>query len=201
MALSTRRDQLLEAALVGFSRRGYASTSLRDLAEAAGCSKAALYHHFATKDDLLAALADPFVDDVEAIVSSVSLDHGMDEDRVAVIQAYVLALGTHRELAKILLLDSGARSSAVSQRVVEQQRRLVARLAGSRASLRDQVRARCALSILHLMVGELAGVPVHRLRPPLVEAAIDTLLLRNDDPAAPARVARWYKPPFPVTHS
>jgi len=173
--LSARR-QLLAAAPALFVRRGYAATSLRNLSEAAGCSKAALYHHFATKDDLLAAVAEPFIDEVEVVLSSVSLVRGEDEDRVAVIRGYVLALSGHREIARVLLLDMGVRPTPVGQRVIEQQRRLAARLAGSRAPLRVQVRARCTIAISHLMVGELASVSVHRLRPSLLEAAIEVLV-------------------------
>lgn len=47
-----RREQLLTAATGAFVRAGYTSTSLKDVAEAAGVTRAILYRHFASKADL-----------------------------------------------------------------------------------------------------------------------------------------------------
>lgn len=190
MTEEPRRARLVGVAAQVFIARGYAATSLRDLADAAGFSKAALYRLFASKDDLLATLAEPFIREVEDVLSTVSLDADADTDRIEVIQAYVLALCAHRDVAKIVLTDSGVRPTAVGQRVFEQQRTLVARLTGPRAPLRQMVRARCAVSISHLIVGELSSVPVHRLRPPLLDAAIETLVLDQSLASRPMRAGR-----------
>ncbi len=53
---ATAREQILDAAGELFSTRGYSTTSTREVAEAVGVRQASLYHHFATKDDLLAEL-------------------------------------------------------------------------------------------------------------------------------------------------
>jgi len=175
MSSAARRERLIGAAPQLFASLGFADTSLQDLADAAGCSRSSLHHEFATKDDLLAVVAEPFVEAIERMLASFSLDLSVDDDRVSVIQTYLIVLGGHRDVAKVLLTDAAARRTAVGERVVEQQRSIVARLTGPRAPLRQQVRARCALAICHLMVGELAGVQLHRLRPPLFEAAVDLL--------------------------
>jgi AcrR family transcriptional regulator len=52
------RESIVQAALVSFARRGYAETSMDDICVAAGCSKGGLYHHFRTKGDVLARVAD-----------------------------------------------------------------------------------------------------------------------------------------------
>lgn len=51
-----RREQLLEAALALFSERGYRGTSVRDITRRAGVTEAVLYHYFANKVDLWAAV-------------------------------------------------------------------------------------------------------------------------------------------------
>lgn len=51
-----RREQLLEAALALFSERGYRGTSVRDITRHAGVTEAVLYHYFANKVDLWAAV-------------------------------------------------------------------------------------------------------------------------------------------------
>ena len=50
------REQILDVALELFTDVGYEKTSLREIAERMGFSKAALYYHFASKDDILMAL-------------------------------------------------------------------------------------------------------------------------------------------------
>jgi AcrR family transcriptional regulator len=50
------RERILDIALYLFSERGYDKTSLRDIAERLGTTKAALYYHFARKEDILVEL-------------------------------------------------------------------------------------------------------------------------------------------------
>src|SRR5678815_3587856 len=51
--MSARRDEVTRTAARLFAERGYHGTSLADLAEALGIQKASLYHHIASKEDLL----------------------------------------------------------------------------------------------------------------------------------------------------
>jgi AcrR family transcriptional regulator len=51
-----RREQLLEVGLALFSERGYRGTSVRDITRAAGVTEAVLYHYFANKAGLWAAV-------------------------------------------------------------------------------------------------------------------------------------------------
>ncbi len=50
------RERILDVALELFGERGYDATSLREIAERLGVSKAALYYHFEQKADILVAL-------------------------------------------------------------------------------------------------------------------------------------------------
>ena len=47
-----RRSAILDAALTAFSEKGYHATSLDDVAREAGVSKALIYEHFASKQEL-----------------------------------------------------------------------------------------------------------------------------------------------------
>jgi TetR/AcrR family transcriptional regulator, cholesterol catabolism regulator len=51
--LSTRRSELTREAARLFAEKGYHGTSIGDLADAMGVQKASLYHHIASKADLL----------------------------------------------------------------------------------------------------------------------------------------------------
>ncbi|MFT3899214.1 MAG: helix-turn-helix domain-containing protein [Gordonia sp. (in: high G+C Gram-positive bacteria)] len=54
-------EEILDAAAELFTRRGFTATSTRMIAEAVGIRQASIYHHFATKDDILATLLETTV--------------------------------------------------------------------------------------------------------------------------------------------
>ncbi len=55
-AAPTTRDRILDVALDLFTTQGFDGTSLREVAERLGITKAALYYHFESKEDILLAL-------------------------------------------------------------------------------------------------------------------------------------------------
>src|SRR5437879_2045322 len=52
------RQQILDASLRLFSERGFARTTVRDIARQAGITDAAIYYHFQSKRELLEALVE-----------------------------------------------------------------------------------------------------------------------------------------------
>lgn len=60
------RERILAAALRLFSQHGYAATSIRMIAEAAGVAQGLMYSHFEGKEELLRSLFRRCMDDVRA---------------------------------------------------------------------------------------------------------------------------------------
>jgi TetR/AcrR family transcriptional regulator, cholesterol catabolism regulator len=58
-----RRDEILRIAAETFSERGYAATSIKDIADRAGMLKGSLYHHIDSKEQLLFEIIQTFHDD------------------------------------------------------------------------------------------------------------------------------------------
>lgn len=58
MSGEDRRRQLIEVAIDLFSRRGFAGTTTKEIAVAAGVTEAIIFRHFATKQDLYKAILD-----------------------------------------------------------------------------------------------------------------------------------------------
>src|SRR5437764_3916998 len=56
------RQLILQTAQRLFEERGYDATSLRQIAEAVGMTKAAVYYHYPAKEDLLLELTRPMLD-------------------------------------------------------------------------------------------------------------------------------------------
>lgn len=58
MAGDERRSQILRVAMDLFSREGFRGTTTKKIAQAAGVSEAMVFRHFATKEELYAAILD-----------------------------------------------------------------------------------------------------------------------------------------------
>ena len=58
MAGEERRSQILSVAVSLFSQRGFRGTTTKEIAHAAGVSEAMVFRHFATKEELYAAILD-----------------------------------------------------------------------------------------------------------------------------------------------
>jgi AcrR family transcriptional regulator len=59
--MNDTRDRILQVSLDLFIEPGYEAVSLREIAERVGVTKAALYYHFASKEDILRTLVQPFL--------------------------------------------------------------------------------------------------------------------------------------------
>ena len=82
-----RDEEVLEAAARVFARRGYADSSVQDIAEEVGILKGSLYHYIDTKEDLLFWLLEDVHRDVEDVLDEVAAAE--DLDPLARIELYV----------------------------------------------------------------------------------------------------------------
>ena len=64
------RQEILDTALELFADQGYDKTSLREIAERIGVTKAALYYHFRSKEDILLALVEPILTMQNSVVAA-----------------------------------------------------------------------------------------------------------------------------------
>ncbi|TQF66371.1 TetR/AcrR family transcriptional regulator [Rhodococcus spelaei] len=83
----TAQAEILDAAAELFTTRGFASTSTRQIAEVVGVRQASLYHHFSTKDHILAALLEKTVSAPLELANRLA---GRDES--AAVRLYALIL-------------------------------------------------------------------------------------------------------------
>jgi TetR/AcrR family transcriptional regulator, cholesterol catabolism regulator len=64
---ANRRDEILDVARELFAARGYAATSMRDIAQADGIRASSLYSHFPSKAEILRLVLTPFTDELAAV--------------------------------------------------------------------------------------------------------------------------------------
>lgn len=54
--LEERRNQILDAAVINFSRKGFHQTTIEDIRLESGLSRGAVYHYFKSKEDIIDAI-------------------------------------------------------------------------------------------------------------------------------------------------
>lgn len=91
------RTRILDEAARLFLARGYAETTLRDIADAAGVKAGSIYYHFDSKEDLLAEILDQGIDRITSTVDEALAEARPDAaDRLrAAIAAHLTALFQH----------------------------------------------------------------------------------------------------------
>ena len=62
MSPAERRQQIISTAASLFDQGGYSSTTMDDIAREVGVAKPTLYHYFPSKDDILHAIHEEFID-------------------------------------------------------------------------------------------------------------------------------------------
>ena len=70
----SRRDEIVDAAIIVFARRGFVDTSISDIAVAADVAVTAVYYHFAGKEDLYGAAIGKVLSSVDDVVAGVRAD-------------------------------------------------------------------------------------------------------------------------------
>lgn len=115
-----RRDQILGAARRCFLRDGFHATSMQDLFAEAGLSSGAVYRYFASKDDMIIAIAEENMRDVVEMIRTAAGQPGRSAAAVlADILEMVRAKDAEIGLGKIALLvwAEALRSPSIADRL------------------------------------------------------------------------------------
>lgn len=76
------RARILETATALFVARGYDGVAMREISEACGITKAALYHHFTGKADVLGEIVTTYLDEMSAIITAALEGGGTAEEQL-----------------------------------------------------------------------------------------------------------------------
>jgi AcrR family transcriptional regulator len=82
------REQIRTVALEMFAERGYDGTSLREIAEQLGVTKAALYFHFRTKEEILTAILRGYLDGIADLVAQAEAEPRSPERQERVLRSF-----------------------------------------------------------------------------------------------------------------
>lgn len=168
-------DRLLDTARRLFLEHGYAGTSLQMIADELGVTKAALYYHFKTKDDLLAALIAPVLAELERLLDDIEAAPARRRPRLFV-DRYVDFLLDHRAISALGARDATFTTHpAVIDDVTRIRRRIKRLLHADEFSFDEVVRFAGALGALSAGVAAFPSADSEQLRPPLLSIAQELL--------------------------
>ena len=102
----TRRRQIEDVASALFGHRGYAATSMRDIAKALDLQGGSLYAHIPSKEAVLAAIVEEAADAFHAAVRPIAEGPGTAAERLrAMIGAHLGVVTGGRDRAKVFLFE------------------------------------------------------------------------------------------------
>ena len=121
-----QREAILQQAAALFARSGYPATSMNQVAEACGLSKATLYHYYRDKYAMLVEIAEGHVTRLQALVDAVAALNLPPEARLRtlirrIVEEYAGAQNAHRVLTedvRFLAPDDRARILGMERAVV-----------------------------------------------------------------------------------
>lgn len=174
------REQILDSSLRLFSEKGFARTSVRDIAQAAGITDAAIYYHFASKRDLFEALIEErgFTQAL-ANLETAEITVGPDEAIPGIASNALAFIYTNRDLMKVLMVEAMSGDSVATeeyQMLVERFRNGVARI------LRHYEEQRV---IRPVDVGELANQLVNTVIGPFADYMMSSTTALSEESVPP----------------
>jgi AcrR family transcriptional regulator len=145
------RERIQSVALELFAEQGYEKTSLREIAERLGVTKAALYYHFKSKEDIVGSLVEDYFGQIDALIEWGRVQPHTAEGRGTILSRYFGIVEEGSEVFRMLQQNQAALSTLASAKhrselFRERMDGLVGILTEPDAPLAAQVRAAVALA-------------------------------------------------------
>ncbi|WP_306365691.1 TetR/AcrR family transcriptional regulator [Nocardia sp. CC227C] len=145
------KDVIRDVALRLFSTKGFEQTSLREVADEVGITKASLYYHYSSKQDLLLAVIEPVFEDMRAMAAEID-ELAYSRDAVRDILTHQLhTMLAHRPIGQMFVNDGVAVGNAIGhnyEEMIAMHRELCRWLAGPEPDPEALLRASAALEIV-----------------------------------------------------
>jgi AcrR family transcriptional regulator len=186
--VSATRARILDVALELFSEHGFDGTTLQQIADRLGFTKAALYYHFRSKDDLLRALIAPAIADLDALLDADEQEADTPARRRHFVEDYIDLMLRQRRLIAYMASDLAiVAHPAISGPNAARRSRLQTRLAGDGLEFSEQVRVTMATRAIGGVIAQFPNADLDELRAVLIEATQTLLRTRKRAPSAGAK--------------
>jgi AcrR family transcriptional regulator len=102
---SAAQTRIIEAAIVLFAEHGIGGTSLQMIADAIGVTKAAVYHQYQAKDEIVLAVAEVVLVGLDAAVTAAEAERSRSRAREVLVARMVDLAVERRRMAGVLQRD------------------------------------------------------------------------------------------------
>ncbi|KAK1180199.1 helix-turn-helix domain containing protein [Streptomyces sp. NBS 14/10] len=186
------RQRIQDVALELFAEQGYEKTSLREIAERLEVTKAALYYHFKTKEDILISLFQDLARPLDELLAWGQQQPRTLETKQELIRRYSVALESALPLFRFMQQNQAAMSHLrPGETLKDRMIGLSDLLRDPNAPLTDQVRSLSAIFVMHTSQFAMQHIDVgpEEKRKAALEVALDLLAQahpqeRSDTPDA-----------------
>ncbi|HEY9389689.1 MAG TPA: helix-turn-helix domain-containing protein [Mycobacteriales bacterium] len=181
------RARIQAVALDLFVEQGYDKTSLREIADRLGVTKAALYYHFRTKDDIVSSFVQDFLDELEEIIDWGRTQPVTDATRQEVIRRYAEVVLRRQTAMRFFQQNPSAERVTIGSRFRDRMTALRGLLVAPDAPLTQRIRALAAVATLHLAPAAIEDdchTP-EELRDALLTVSLE--LVTDSQPTRPTR--------------
>jgi AcrR family transcriptional regulator len=174
------RSRLRELALQLFAEQGYEKTSLREIAERLGVTKAALYYYFKSKEDIVASLVEDYVAQLDELIAWGKEQPRSAATRAGIVRRYLDIVQNGTAVFRMLQQNQAAVSGLASAKergelFRERLDALIDLMTEPGAGLREQIRAAsCLMSVsIGCMHYEHRASSPEELRAALLDVALE----------------------------
>ncbi|MDF3303017.1 TetR/AcrR family transcriptional regulator [Streptomyces tropicalis] len=181
------RQRIQDVALELFAEQGYEKTSLREIAEHLDVTKAALYYHFKTKEEILVSVFEDLTQPIEDLIEWGRQQPHTLRTKQEIVRRYSDALTGAAPLFRFMQENQATvRELRIGDTFKDRMRGLREIIIDPDASLTDQVRCISALFTLHAGMFVMQDVEgdAEEKRKAVLEVAID--LVTQADRGTPA---------------
>jgi len=164
------RERIHEVALELFIRQGFSRTTLQDIADQLGLTRAALYYHHPSKDHLIASLVQPAKDDIDDFLERATPSTPTRE----LLEGFFDLNYRHRHIFLALVRDpTGLGSVDAEGWITHLALRAQQLLAGNEPTHQQRMRAVVAINGLSRCATVLTDIPHDELREQSVDLALE----------------------------
>lgn len=161
---SDTRARIIAVALELFAEQGYEKTSLREIADRLGVTKAALYYHFKTKDDIVHGIIETMSAPIDEAIAWGEQQVWSPEVRDELVRRFAAGMTERAPLLRFFHENQPAlRESPAGLEFKDRMFRMIRLVHGPGASFEDRLRASMSLfsvhSALFLLKQDLASDP------------------------------------------
>ncbi|WP_316523035.1 TetR/AcrR family transcriptional regulator [Kitasatospora brasiliensis] len=147
---SDTRARILEVSLELFSEHGYEQTSLREIADRLGVTKAALYYHFKTKDDIVLGIVERMAAPIDETIAWGREQAWSPEMRDELIRRFAGGMAERAPLLRFFHENQPAlRESPAGLAFKDRMIAMMQLVHGPDADFHDRLRAAMSLFAVH----------------------------------------------------